>query len=62
MILRKIRLEKNLSVPQLSRISGVSVRTIQDIEKRGDCRLSTAKQLAKALNISLDVFAQEAEE
>ena len=41
--LREIRLEKGLSVPELSRRSGVSRRTIEDIEARGDCRISTAR-------------------
>ena len=39
MKLKKIRLEKGLSVPELSRLSGVPVRTIEDLEKRGDGRV-----------------------
>ena len=35
MNLRKIRLEKGLSVAELSRLSGVPVRTIEDLEKEG---------------------------
>lgn len=54
MNLRKIRLEKKISVPELSRQSGVPVRTIEEIEKRGDCLVSNAKKLAKALNAALD--------
>lgn len=52
--LREIRKNKDLSVPALSRLSGVPIRTIEDIEKRGDCRISTAKKLANALKIKLD--------
>ena len=52
--LREIRLEKGLSVPELSRRSGVSRRTIEDIEARGDCRISTARLLCDAMEISLD--------
>ena len=37
-------------------MSGVPCRTIEDIEKRGDCRVSTAVKIAKALNVSLDVL------
>lgn len=59
MKLRSIRLEKGLSVPALSRLSNVSVRTIQDIETRGDCRVSTAKILAAALGVTLDEFCAE---
>lgn len=54
MNLRKIRLNRDLSVPQLVEVSGVPRRTIQDIEKRGDCKLSIAIKLAAALNISMD--------
>ena len=41
MNLREIRKSQNLSVPELSRLSGVSVRTIEDLEKRGDSSVST---------------------
>lgn len=52
--LREIRKSKGLSVPELSRQSGVPKRTIEDIEARGDCRISTAFALCKAMNITLD--------
>ena len=52
--LREFRITKGLSVPALSRLSGVPVRTIEDAEKRGDCRFSTAAKLAYALGVSLD--------
>lgn len=54
MKLREIRKEKNMTVPELSRLSGVSIRTIEDLEKRGDGRVSTLIKLADALNITLD--------
>lgn len=54
MNLKKIRLKQGLSVPALSRLSNVPIRTIEDIERRGDCKVSTAKLLASALNVSLD--------
>ncbi|SHK62530.1 helix-turn-helix transcriptional regulator [Paramaledivibacter caminithermalis] len=54
MKLREIRKVKGLSVPALYRLSGVPVRTIEDIEKRGDCKVSTAKKLAAALEVTLD--------
>lgn len=61
--LRYIRLEKGLSVPALSRLSNVPIRTIEDIEKRGDCKVSTAKLLADALEVSLDeLCADDTEE
>jgi DNA-binding XRE family transcriptional regulator len=54
MKLREIRKESGLSVAELSRQSGVPVRTIEDLEKRGDGRVSTLIKLADALNVSLD--------
>ncbi|QXN67729.1 hypothetical protein [Mycolicibacterium phage J1] len=54
MRLREIRLSKGLSVPKLVELSDVPRRTIQDIEKRGDCLVSTAIKLAKALDVTLD--------
>lgn len=59
MQLRNIRLEQGLSVPALSRLSNVPVRTIEDIEKRGDCKVSTAKLLAAALGVSLDALCAD---
>lgn len=54
MKLKETRIEKDLSVPKLSELSGVPRRTIQDIEKRGDCMVSTLAKLSKALDVSLD--------
>lgn len=60
MRLREIRLSRDLSVPQLVELSGVPRRTIQDIEKRGDCKVSTAIKLAAALNVTLDELCLDA--
>lgn len=54
MNLKEIRISKGLSVPKLVEKTGLSRRTIQDIEKRGDCLVSNAIKLAKALDVSLD--------
>lgn len=54
MNLRKIRLEQSLSVPKLSALADVPVRTIENIERNDECKVSTAIKLAKALNVSLD--------
>ncbi len=59
MRLREIRMERGLSVPQLTELSGVSRRTIQDLEARGDGRISTAIKLADALGISLDELCRD---
>ena len=54
LVLKEIRLKQGLSVPALSHMSDVPIRTIQDLEKRGDCKVSTLYKLAKALNVTLD--------
>lgn len=54
MKLKQIRIEKGLSVPQLVELSGVPRRTIQDLEVRGDGRVSTLIKLADALGVTLD--------
>ena len=54
MNLKKIRIEKGLSVPALVDLSGVPRRTIQDIEKNDTCKVETAIKLADALEVTLD--------
>lgn len=59
MRLKEIRIEKGLSVPKLAELSGVPRRTIQDIEKRGDCMVSTLMKLTSVLDVSLDDVCSE---
>lgn len=59
MQLRKIRKLQGLSVPKLVELSGVPRRTIQEIENRDDCRVSTAIQLADALGVTLDELCRD---
>ena len=54
MKLREIRKIQKMSVPELSRLTGVTIRTNEDLEKRGDGRVSTLIKLADALNVTLD--------
>lgn len=54
MRLKEIRLARGLNRPQLVELSGVPLRTIEDLEVRNDGRMSTFIKLADALNISLD--------
>lgn len=61
MNLKEIRLSKGLSVPKLALLSDVPRRTIQDIEKSGDCRVSTAIKLADALGVTLDELCRTKE-
>ena len=43
-----------LSLRALSELSGVSQRTIEDIERFDRCKVDTAIKLADALGVSLD--------
>lgn len=58
MKLREIREERKLSRPALSRLAGIPVRTIEDLEKRDDGRISTVKKIAEALEVSLDELCE----
>ncbi|HIT33597.1 MAG TPA: helix-turn-helix transcriptional regulator [Candidatus Faecousia intestinigallinarum] len=57
--LKQLRHGAGLSVRALSERSGISKRTIEDIEARGDCRISTAFVLCKALGCTLNDFYEE---
>ena len=57
--LKELRKAAGMSVNTLSNLCGVSRRTIEDIEARGDCRISTAYTICKALGCSLDDFYEE---
>ena len=61
MQLKEIRLSKGLSVPKLVERSTVPRRTIQEIEKRGDCMVSIAIKLANALDVTLDELCKTQE-
>ncbi len=62
MNLKQIRTDKGLSVPKLVELSGVPRRTIQDIEKNGDCKVSTAIKLVDALEVTLDELCRTQQE
>lgn len=59
MQLKEIRTARGLSVPKLVELSGVPRRTIQDLEARGDGRISTAIKLADALGVTLDELCRD---
>lgn len=59
MRLKEIRTSKGLSVPELSRLSTVPVRTIEDLEKRGDGRVSTLIKIADSLDVTLDELCRD---
>lgn len=56
LMLKQIRADRGLSQAQLAESSGVPKRTIEDIERRGDCRISTARVLCDAIGCTLDEF------
>ena len=59
--LKQIRIEQGISVPKMAEMTGIHRRTIEELEKRGDCKLSTAYKLAKALGVTLDDIYSEDE-
>lgn len=48
------RQKAGISVPKMVEITGLSRRTIQDLENRGDCLVSNAKKIADVLGIKID--------
>lgn len=59
MNIKKIRNEKQLTLKSLSELSGVPQRTIEDIERKDECKVSTAIKLADALHVSLDELCRD---
>lgn len=62
LMLKQLRQQAGLSQSRLADLCGLSRRTIEDIERRGDCRISTARIICDTLNISLDDFYTTDEE
>lgn len=58
MKLKELRTEKKISLPKLAETTGIPLRTLEDIQKRGDCLVSNAIKIAKALNITLDTLCK----
>jgi len=52
--LKKMREKLLMSKSELARKAGVSVLTIDRIEKNGDCRMETKRKILLALGLSLD--------
>ena len=50
MNLKKIRTEKGITIPK---------RTVEDIQRRGDCLVSNAIKLADALGVTLDELCRD---
>lgn len=54
MNVKTIRNQQGLSARKLSELSGVPLRTIEDIERFDRCKVDTAIKLADALGVTLD--------
>ena len=59
MIIRKYRLQRGWSQEQFAEIAGLSVRTVQRIERGQTPGLESLKSLAAAFDISLDELRLE---
>ncbi len=59
MLVRKLRLEKGWSQETLSEISGLSVRTIQRIERGGNASLDSLGALAAVFEMDIATLARE---
>lgn len=59
MNLKEIRTKKGLTIPKLAEMSGIPKRTIEDIQRFGECKVSTAIKLADALGVTLDELCRD---
>ena len=55
-IVRKLRLQQGWSQDQLATLSGLSVRTIQRLERGGSASLESAKALASVFEVDVSTF------
>lgn len=61
MLVRKLRLQKGWSQDQLAEFSGLSVRTIQRVERGNQPGLETKKALAAVFEVTIDQLTTEAD-
>lgn len=52
--IKDYRKKAGVSVPKMSKLTGIPIRTIEDLEKRGDCLVSNALKIANVLGLKLD--------
>lgn len=48
------RQKAGISVPRMAELAGIPIRTIEGLEKRGDCLVSNALKIANVLGVKLD--------
>lgn len=51
---KEYRKKAKISVPKMSELTGIPIRTIENFEKRGDCLVSNALKFTDALGITLN--------
>ena len=59
LLIRKLRIDKGWSQETLAEVSGLSVRTIQRIERGGKASLETQSALAAVLDVEISKLATE---
>ena len=59
MLIRKIRLERGLSQAQLAEMSGVSIRTIQRLERGAPASAETLKCIAAVLEVDFTLLRKD---
>ena len=59
MILRKLRLQQGWSQEHVAELTGLSVRTIQRIERGGQASLESANALAAVFQVDVSTFINE---
>lgn len=52
--IKEYRKQAKISVPKMSELTGIPIRTIEGLEKRGDCLVSNALKITDALGITLN--------
>lgn len=52
--IKDYRKQVKISVPKMSELTGIPIRTIEALEKRGDCLVSNALKIAQVLGVTLD--------
>jgi DNA-binding XRE family transcriptional regulator len=60
-VLRRLREERSWTQEHLAAVSGVSLRTIQRIEREGNASAETRLSLAAAFGVDVSVFAEQTE-
>jgi transcriptional regulator with XRE-family HTH domain len=61
MFVRKLRLRRGWSQEQLAQMSGLSVRTVQRIERNQGCSVESLKSLAAVFEVEFTTLIRESE-